>query len=94
MRILEDLWYGKVIPWQKGIKSEEYKTLMAQIAEDEEKLLSLLSNEGKEIYDQLMEHQSEAVALEQRESFILNFKLGAKFTLEITDEIDFSSVDI
>ena len=94
MKILEDLWYGKVIPWQKGIKSEECKTLMAQIAEDEEKLLSLLSNEGKEIYEQLMEHQSEAVALEQREAFIRNFKLGARFMMEMTDEIDFSSVDI
>ena len=94
MRILEDLWYGKVIPWQMGIKSEKYKSLMAQIAEDEEKLMGLLSKEAKAVYGQLMEHQSEAVTLEQRESFIRNFKLGAKFMLEITDEIDFSSVSV
>ena len=94
MRILEDLWYGKVIPWQMGIKSEKYKSLMAQIAEDEEKLMGLLSEEAKVIYEKMMDHQSEAVALEQREAFIRNFKLGAKFMLEITDEIDFSSVSV
>ena len=94
MRILEDLWYGKVIPWQMGIKSEQYKGLMAQIAESEDKLMRLLSEEAKTVYEQLMEHQSEAVALEQRESFIRNFKLGARFMMEMTDEIDFSSVDI
>ena len=94
MKVLEDLWYGKIIPWQKGIKSEEYKTLMAQIAKDEEKLMELLSEEAKAVYEKLMEHQSEAVALEQRESFIRNFKLGARFMMEMTDEIDFSSVDI
>ena len=94
MRILEDLWYGKVIPWQMGIKSEEYKTLMAQIAESEERLMGLLSEEAKAVYEELMAQQSEAVALEQREAFLRNFKLGAKFMLEITDEIDFSSVSV
>ena len=94
MRILEDLWYGEVIPWQMGIKSEQYKGLMAQIAESEEKLLSLLSEEGKEVYEKLMAQQSEALALEQREAFLRNFKLGAKFMLEITDEMDFSSVSV
>ena len=94
MRILEDLWYGKVTPWQMGIKSEKYKSLMAQIAEDEEKLMGLLSEEAKAVYEKLMDHQSEAVALEQREAFIRNFKLGARFALEVTDEIDFSSVSV
>ena len=94
MKVLEDLWYGKIIPWQKGIKSEEYKTLMAQIAESEDQLMGLLSEEAKAVYEQLMAQQSEAFALEQRESFIRNFKLGARFMMEITDEIDFSSVDI
>ena len=94
MRILEDLWYGKVIPWQMGIQSEQYKSLMAQIAEDEEKLLGLLSEEAKVVYEQLMNHQSEAVALEQREAFIRNFKLGVRFALEVMDEMDFSSVSV
>ena len=94
MRILEDLWYGKVIPWQMGIKSEEYKGLMAQIAESEDKLMELLSEEAKEVYERLMAQQSEAVALEQREAFIRNFKLGARFMLEIADEMDFSSVSV
>ena len=94
MRILEELWYGKVIPWQMGIKSEEYKGLMAQIAESEDKLMELLSEEAKVIYEQLMAQQSEAVALEQREAFIRNFKLGAMFMLEVTGEIDFSSASV
>ena len=94
MRILEDLWYGKVIPWQMGIKSEQYKGLMAQIAESEDKLMRLLSEEAKAVYEQLMAQQREAVALEQRESFIRNFKLGARFALEVTDEMDFSSVSV
>ena len=94
MRILEDLWYGKVIPWQMGIKSEKYKSLMSQIAESEEKLMGLLSEEAKSVYEQLMAQQSEAFALEQRESFIRNFKLGARFMMEVTGEIDFSSVSV
>ena len=94
MRILEDLWYGKVIPWQMGIKSEKYKGLMAQITQDEEKLMGMLSEEAKAVYEKLTEHQSEAVTLEQREAFIRNFKLGARFALEVTDEIDFSSVSV
>ena len=94
MRILEELWYGKVIPWQMGIKSEQYKNLMAQIAESEEKLMRLLSEEGKEVYEKLMDLQSKASVMEQREAFIRNFKLGARFMLEVTDETDFSSVSV
>ena len=94
MRILEELWYGKVIPWQTGIKSEQYKGLMAQIAESEDKLMRLLSEEAKAVYEQLMAQQSEAVALEQCEAFIRNFRLGAKLMLGVTDEIDFSSVSV
>ena len=53
--------------------------------------MGLLSEEAKAVYEKLMEHQSEAVALEQREAFIRNFKLGARFMLEVTDEMDLSS---
>ena len=94
MRILEELWYGKVIPWQMGIKSEQYKSLMSQIAESEDKLMELLSEEAKVVYEQLMAQQNEALALEQREAFIRNFKLGARFMMEVAGEMDFSSVSV
>ena len=94
MKVLEDLWYGKITPWQMGSKSEEYKTLMVQIAKSEEKLLSLLSEEGKEVYEKLMDLQSKTSVMEQREMFLRSFKLGAKFILEITDEMDCSSVSV
>ena len=94
MAVLEDLWYGKITPWQMGSKTEEYKTLMAQISESEKKLLRLLPEEGKEVYEKLMDLQSKASVMEQREMFLRSFKLGAKFILEITDGVDNPSVSV
>ena len=93
MKILEELWYGNVDPKQWDSASGRHKNLTRLATENEKKLLALLSDEAKEIYERLTDCQKELNDLEQCEMFIRGFKLGARIMIEVTEGTDVPSVD-
>ena len=93
MKILEELWYGNVDPRQVENTSGRHKNLTRLVTENEKKLLTLLSDEAKEIYEKLADCQKELNDLEQCEMFIRGFKLGARIMIEVTEGMDVPSVD-
>ena len=94
MKILEELWYGRINPSQR-LQSNDKSTsdLTEQIVEKEDELAALLSDEAKEILNQMTDQQLDLSTLNERKAFISGFRLGARMMLEIMDESDTVSAD-
>lgn len=89
MTILEQLWNGTFHPFEiKKPSFSQYNDLLTTAHESEQKLLSLLTEEGKELYNKLTEARTELYSIDEYEIYTNGFRTGAKLMLEIinTDE--------
>ena len=94
MKILEDLWYGRINSSQRMQPDDKSDSeLTEQIVEKEDELAPLLSDEAKEILNQMRDKQLDLSTSNERKAFISGFKLGAKIMLEVMDGSDTSSAD-
>ena len=86
MRILEEFWYGNIEPAEYDASpSKEYKELLRLIARNEEKLLSTMTDEQKEVFSRYQDCTREFQALADCMLFQNSFKLGAKMMLEVME---------
>ena len=84
MSILEELWYGRINPSQRTQQDEKSAfELTEQIVEKEDELAPLLSDEAKEILDQMREKQLDLSVANEKKAFISGFCLGARTMLEV-----------
>ena len=87
MRILEEFWYGNIEPAEYDASpSKEYKELLRLIARNEEKLLSTMTDEQKEVFSRYQDCTRECQALADCMLFQNSFKLGARMMLEVMEE--------
>lgn len=87
MRILEEFWYGNIEPAEYDASpSKEYKELLRLIARNEEKLLSTMTDEQKEVFSRYQDCTREFQALADCMLFQNSFKLGARMMLEVMEE--------
>ena len=82
--ILKEFAYGNLNP-NNGIivKGTHYETVVNTIAKTEEKLLSLLDGEQKDLLIQFSSAQSEANAISNTDKFIDGYRLGVLMTMEV-----------
>ena len=84
MNILEELWYGRINPSQRSQPDDKSASeLTEQIVEKEDEFVPLLSDEAKEILEQMREKQLDLSTSNERKAFISGFRLGARIMLEI-----------
>ena len=84
MSILEELWYGRINPSQRMQPDDKSASeLTEQIVEKEDELAALLSDEAKEILDQMRDKQLDLSVSNERKAFISGVKLGARIMLEV-----------
>ena len=94
MNILEELWYGRINPSQRTQPDDKSAAeLTEQIVEKEDELAALLSDEAKEILDQMRDTQLDLSTSNERKAFISGFRLGARIMLEVMDRSGTTSVD-
>ena len=94
MKILEELWYGRINPSQRTQPDDKSASeLTEQIVEKEDELAPLLSDEANEVLEQMREKQLDLSTANERKAFISGFRLGARIMLEVMDETDAPSVD-
>ena len=94
MKILEELWYGRINPSQRTQPDDKSAAeLTEQIVEKEDELAALLSDEAKEILDQMRDNQLDLSTSKERKAFISGFRLGARIMLEVMGETDVSPDD-
>lgn len=85
MKILEDLWDGKIAPNHRRSTSEE-TFLTGMILKNQEKLTSMLTPEAKELLDKLTDCQGELSSLSDCKIFIEGFRMGARVMMEVLNE--------
>ena len=86
MKILEQLW-NEALNSNKIKKPShpQYNELLDAADKTEKKLLSLLNEEGKELYYKMNEIRSSLYSMDESEIYKNGFRLGAKIMLEITN---------
>ena len=69
------------------------RQITEQIVEKEDELAALLSDEAREILDQMRDKQLDLSTLNERKAFISGFRLGARIMIEVMNETDVPSID-
>ena len=94
MNILEELWYGNIMPNDRDEnRDRRLRRLNTLITRNEEKLASFLPGQAKEIYEKMRENQTEYGCLSECEAFCIGFRLGARITYEVMDGSELPSID-
>ena len=87
MSVLEELWYGNLEPSEYSFSSsQEYKELLHLVSRNEEKLLSTMTQEQKELFARYTDGVREFQSLTELLLFQSSFKLGAKLMAEMMAE--------
>ena len=88
-KILEDLYFGNIVPYEKRITADsELRHLVKRAADCEARLAELLNDEEKQMLDTLISTQHEIDSTMAMEYFILGFRLGIRLMAECMDEDD------
>ena len=87
MSVLEELWYGNLEPSEYSFSySQEYKELLHLVSRNEDKLLSTMTQEQKELFSRYADCIREFQSLTELRVFQSSFKLGAKMMAEMMAE--------
>ena len=84
MGIISSLYNGEIFVGQERPQGEEYNRLTRECEKLEADFLATLSDEQKELYDQINDVRSEYIQMETEQRFISGFKMGARFEREIS----------
>ena len=84
MKIIEDLYYGRISPYEMSISaSSEYQKLKALADRNEDLLRDSLSHEQKKLLEKLIETVTDISSISERDMFINGFRLGMKLMIDV-----------
>ena len=88
MKIIEDLYYGRISPYEMSISATpEYQKLKALADRNKDLLRESLSDEQKLLLDKLIESVTDISSISERDMFINGVRLGMKLMMDVmTDE--------
>ena len=80
--ILNDLFFGKIVPWENRPENiEEFRRLNQQLSQLSDTLEERLDKETQVILDQYISDRSDLESLLQCDSFKTGFRLGVQLML-------------
>ena len=84
MKIIEDLYYGRISPYERSISTTpEYQKLKTLSDRNEDLLRELLSDEQKELLEKLIETVTDISSISERDMFMAGFRLGVKLMIDV-----------
>ncbi len=84
MKIIEDLYFGRISPYEMSISATpEYQKLKVLADRNEELLRESLSDEQKELLEKLIETVTDISSISERDMFINGFRLGMKLMIDV-----------
>ena len=84
MNTIEDLYYGRISPYEMSISTvPEYQKLKALADRNEDSLRESHSDEQKELLDKLIESVTDISSISERDMFINGFRLGMKLMMDV-----------
>ena len=86
MNILEELYYGNIVPNEKCAKfDDEVKELLKLLNRNEEKLAATLTELQKETFEKYKDCNREISEISEREIFLNGFRLGARIIIDVVN---------
>lgn len=87
MKTIEDLYYGRISPYEMNISAApEYQKLKALADRNENLLRESLFDEQKELMEKLIESVTDISSISERDMFIAGFRLGLKLMMDVTKD--------
>ena len=84
MNTIQDLYYGRISPYEMGISAApEYQKLKVLADKNEDLLRETLSDEQKDLLDKLIESFTHISSISERDMFIAGFRLGVKLMIDV-----------
>ena len=84
MKIIEDLYYGRIAPYEMSISTTpEYQKLKALADRNEDLLRESLSDKQKELLGKLIESITDISSISEWDMFINGFRLGMKLMMDV-----------
>ena len=84
MNTIQDLYYGRISPYEMSISTTpEYQKLKALADRNENLLKETLSDEQKELLDKLIESMTDISSISERDMFIAGFRLGMRLMIDV-----------
>ena len=84
MSTIQDLYYGRISPYEMSISTApEYQKLKALADRNEDLLRESLSDEQKELLEKLAESITDISSISERDMFIAGFRLGMKLMIDV-----------
>lgn len=84
MNTIQDLYYGRISPYEMSISTApEYQKLKALEIKNEDLLKETLSDEQKELLEKLIECITDISSISERDMFIAGFRLGIKLMIDV-----------
>ena len=84
MKIIEDLYYGRISPYEMSISATpEYQKLKSIADRNEDLLRETLSDEQKALLDKLTEYITDISSISERDMFIAGFRLSMKLMIDV-----------
>ena len=84
MKIIEDLYFGRISPYEMNISATpEYQKLKTLADRNENLLRESLSDEQKELLDKLIESVTDISSISEQDMFIAGFRLGMKLMMDV-----------
>ena len=94
MKILEEFWYGNIQPNERDVvPNSRLAKLLKLVAKNEENLTPMLSEDAKAVFEKLKDSQDELSSMNERDAFVLGFRLGGRFMLEVMEDMDVPFID-
>lgn len=94
MKILEEFWYGNIQPNEKAIPlNSRHAKLLNLVVQNEDALIPLLSEGARELFGKFKDAQDELSSMNECDAFMLGFRLGGRFMLEVMEEMDVPFID-
>ena len=83
-KILEKLWNGEIYPNEiRFKKTKEVDQIIKRIADHHDNLWATLSDSQKDLLERFDDCYTELEAINERDTFIYGFKLGARIAFEV-----------
>lgn len=93
MQILEELYLGNVRPGERSFKrNSQYGRALTASADAADKLIAVLTEEQRKLFEEYMDAQREVMVLTDAETFIYGFQTGAKIMLDVLTPGDMKEI--
>lgn len=86
MNILEELYYGNIVPNEECAKlDDEVKELLKLLSRNEEKLTATLTKVQKDTFEKFKDCNHEISEICEQNAFLYGFRLGARLIIDVVN---------